>query len=210
MPTSKALWSRQCAPGAGSNPNNLYQIIGVPENATFRAIRTAYRKRALRYHPDKRRKLPLTLLIRAENIWQKLSHAYEILSNKERRLRYDKHIARERRSCGQRNRRTVTTREPRRRCRPESKEAKDTSFHSEYVKQTQRQVQRLKNQQQREARSRQRNERFGQRLRQKQQRWSKKLDTDVEHWKCSVRADLVNTDDIKATFRLHMSAYESK
>jgi len=215
MPTSTALWKRRSV-SSGADSNNLYQIIGVPENAPFRQIRTAYRKKALQYHPDKRRKLPLTLLIRAEAIWQKLSSAYETLSNKERRQRYDMQLARERRPSSQRGRGNTRDRSgngsPSWRHRTGAGEVcspLDTSFVELYEKQTQRQARRLAIQQKRDIRSRQRIERFGQRLKQQQQQWTKKLDSDLQNW-ASLSANLVNTDEIKATFQIHISAFEHR
>jgi len=68
----------------GDNP---YDILGVDRNATSSQIKAAYRKAALRHHPDKqntdeeRRK--------ATHVFAKISNAYEILSDPEQKREYD-------------------------------------------------------------------------------------------------------------------------
>jgi len=61
-----------------------YQILGVSEDATLNEIKEAYRKLALRYHPDKN---PDDLY--SQNKFIEVGKAYEILSNYEKRTEYD-------------------------------------------------------------------------------------------------------------------------
>lgn len=62
----------------------FYDVLGVPETATDDEIKKAYRKMALKYHPDKN-KSP-----EAETKFKAVSEAYEALGDKAKRLRYDK------------------------------------------------------------------------------------------------------------------------
>tara|TARA_B100002051_G_C16454012_1_gene495083 strand:- start:38 stop:493 length:456 start_codon:yes stop_codon:yes gene_type:complete len=61
-----------------------YQTLGVLEDATLNEIKEAYRKLALRYHPDKN---PDDLYSQKKFI--DVSRAYEILSDYEKRTEYD-------------------------------------------------------------------------------------------------------------------------
>jgi curved DNA-binding protein len=63
---------------------DLYGLLGVARGATEEEIRKAYRKLARKYHPDVNpndRK--------AEERFKEISLAYEVLSDKEKRARYD-------------------------------------------------------------------------------------------------------------------------
>ncbi len=63
---------------------DLYGLLGVARGATEEEIRKAYRKLARKYHPDVNpndRK--------AEERFKEVSLAYEVLSDKEKRARYD-------------------------------------------------------------------------------------------------------------------------
>lgn len=62
----------------------FYDVLGVPEDATDEDIRKAYKKMALKYHPDKN-KSP-----EAETKFKAVSEAYETLGDKTKRCRYDK------------------------------------------------------------------------------------------------------------------------
>lgn len=62
---------------------DYYKILGIPRNATDDDIKKAYRKLALKYHPDKN-KAP-----GAEERFKEVAEAYEILSNKKKREIYD-------------------------------------------------------------------------------------------------------------------------
>ncbi|MDY0391432.1 DnaJ C-terminal domain-containing protein [Desulfobulbus oligotrophicus] len=61
-----------------------YQILGVDKNATADEIKKAYRKLALKYHPDKN---PGNK--EAEEQFKKISEAYAVLSDQEKRQQYD-------------------------------------------------------------------------------------------------------------------------
>lgn len=65
---------------------NYYEILGVPHNATEDEIKKAYRRLALRFHPDKNRDDPPE---EATQKFREISEAYEVLSNAEKRRQYD-------------------------------------------------------------------------------------------------------------------------
>lgn len=65
---------------------SLYVILGVDEDASTQEIKQAYKKAALRTHPD--RALP-EKKIEAETNFKRVAEAYEILSKPESRHRYD-------------------------------------------------------------------------------------------------------------------------
>ncbi len=63
---------------------DYYDILGVPKNASADEIKKAYRKMAIKYHPDKNPgDKP------AEENFKEAAQAYEVLSNQEKRQRYD-------------------------------------------------------------------------------------------------------------------------
>ncbi|RJS88834.1 molecular chaperone DnaJ [Candidatus Bathyarchaeota archaeon] len=62
---------------------DYYEILGVPRNATKEEIKRAFRRLALKYHPD-RNKSP-----EAEEKFKEISEAYAVLSDDEKRRIYD-------------------------------------------------------------------------------------------------------------------------
>lgn len=63
---------------------DYYKILGVENKASSDEIKKAYRKLALKYHPDKNSDPD------AESKFKEFSEAYEVLSNDEKRSHYDR------------------------------------------------------------------------------------------------------------------------
>ncbi len=64
---------------------NLYNLLGIEQNATQDEIKRAYKKLAVTHHPDKNPNNKEE----AENKFREISNAYSILSDDEQRRRYD-------------------------------------------------------------------------------------------------------------------------
>lgn len=69
-----------------STQRDYYEILGVSRNATIDEIKSAYRKLAMKYHPDRNRNDPS-----AEEKFKEITEAYEVLSDPEKRAIYDKY-----------------------------------------------------------------------------------------------------------------------
>lgn len=63
---------------------DYYEVLGVSKSASADEIKSAYRKLAMKYHPDRN---PGDEAAKAK--FQEASEAYEVLSNDEKRQRYD-------------------------------------------------------------------------------------------------------------------------
>ena len=63
---------------------DYYEVLGVANTAPADEIKSAYRKLAMKYHPDRNQDNP-----EAKEKFTEISEAYEVLSNPEKRQRYD-------------------------------------------------------------------------------------------------------------------------
>ena len=68
--------------------SDYYELLGIARNATEDAIKKAYRKSALKYHPDRN---PGDTA--AEKKFKEISEAYEVLSDEKKRQIYDQYGA---------------------------------------------------------------------------------------------------------------------
>jgi len=66
---------------------DYYEVLGVPRDAQADAIKSAYRKLALKWHPDKHEGAARE---EAEETFKRVSEAYEVLSDKGKRAKYDR------------------------------------------------------------------------------------------------------------------------
>ncbi|WP_019668459.1 molecular chaperone DnaJ [Eudoraea adriatica] len=65
---------------------DFYEILGISKNATATEIKKAYRKKAIEFHPDKN---PGDA--EAEEMFKKAAEAYEVLSDPDKKARYDQY-----------------------------------------------------------------------------------------------------------------------
>ena len=66
-----------------SSKRDYYEILGVDRSAGEEAIKKAYRKLALKYHPDKNKGAG------AEEQFKKVASAYDVVSDAAKRKEYD-------------------------------------------------------------------------------------------------------------------------
>jgi len=65
---------------------DYYEVLGVPKDADQKAIKKAYRKKAIQFHPDKNPDNK-----EAEESFKEAAEAYDILSKADKRQKYDQY-----------------------------------------------------------------------------------------------------------------------
>ena len=67
------------------NKTDFYKVLGVDRSATTDEIKTAYRKLAMKYHPDRNPNDK-----QAEERFKEINEAYQVLSDTKKRAHYDR------------------------------------------------------------------------------------------------------------------------
>lgn len=70
------------------NKRDYYEVLGVQKNASKEEIKTAFRRLALKHHPDRS---PKEKKQEAKEKFKEIQEAYSILSDEERRQTYDRY-----------------------------------------------------------------------------------------------------------------------
>ncbi|MBI2288396.1 MAG: DnaJ domain-containing protein, partial [Chloroflexi bacterium] len=63
---------------------DYYEVLGIERNANEEKVKSAFRKLAFKYHPDRNRNDG------AEDKFKEINEAYEVLSNPDKRAAYDR------------------------------------------------------------------------------------------------------------------------
>ena len=69
---------------AGVSKRDFYEVLGVERDATDQQIKSAYRKLALKHHPDRN---PGDAA--AEDLFKEAAEAYAVLADADKRAAYD-------------------------------------------------------------------------------------------------------------------------
>ena len=64
---------------------DYYEVLGVAQNADEKEIKKAYRRIAMKFHPDRNSDDP-----KADDKFKEATEAYEVLTNAEKRAAYDR------------------------------------------------------------------------------------------------------------------------
>ena len=79
---TEEMGGRGKGPKKEADTNKFYELLGVSKNATLDEIKKAFRKKAMKEHPDKGGDVEK---------FKELSIAYEVLGDPEKRQLYDKY-----------------------------------------------------------------------------------------------------------------------
>lgn len=75
--------------GQSNKDTKLYDVLGINSTASSSDIKKAYRKLAMKYHPDKHTNKDDEAKQKAEERFKEISSAYDILGDEEKRKNYD-------------------------------------------------------------------------------------------------------------------------
>ncbi|KAK1582922.1 hypothetical protein Q3G72_019547 [Acer saccharum] len=79
---------REGVSNGGSPSSSYYTVLGIRKEASFSDIRSAYRKLAMKWHPDRFANNP-AVAGEAKRQFQQIQEAYSVLSDETKRAMYD-------------------------------------------------------------------------------------------------------------------------
>ena len=68
---------------------DYYEVLGVPKSASDDEIKKAYRKLAMKFHPDRVSTLPEAEKKKAEEKFKELQESYAVLSDPQKKQMYE-------------------------------------------------------------------------------------------------------------------------
>ncbi|KAL5565931.1 hypothetical protein UlMin_029095 [Ulmus minor] len=74
--------------GGSDGGSSYYAVLGIRREASFSDVRTAYRKLAMKWHPDRYARKP-AVVGEAKRRFQQIQEAYSVLSDQSKRSMYD-------------------------------------------------------------------------------------------------------------------------
>lgn len=75
---------------SGNKDTKLYDTLGIPSTSSIPDIKKAYRKLAMKYHPDKQTSKSIEEKKKAEERFKEISQAYDILGDEKKKENYDR------------------------------------------------------------------------------------------------------------------------
>lgn len=85
--TEKIRLAKQKAREAGKK--DFYKILGVDKKASDDEIKKAYKKLAMKWHPDRNSQATEEEKAKADKMFKEINEAYTVLSDKEERRKFD-------------------------------------------------------------------------------------------------------------------------
>ncbi|KAK3198353.1 hypothetical protein Dsin_021768 [Dipteronia sinensis] len=79
---------REGASNVGSPSSSYYAVLGILKEASYSDVRSAYRKLAMKWHPDRFANNP-AVASEAKRQFQQIQEAYSVLSDETKRSMYD-------------------------------------------------------------------------------------------------------------------------
>ncbi|MCK5867653.1 MAG: DnaJ domain-containing protein, partial [Mycoplasmataceae bacterium] len=68
-----------------ANKRDYYEVLGISKDTSAGDIKKAFRKLAMKYHPDRNKEAG------AQDKFKEINEAYEVLSDDNKRAQYDRH-----------------------------------------------------------------------------------------------------------------------